>query len=554
MDNLFIEISLLLSAAVGLSFILRFLKQPLIVAYILAGIICGPIFFNLIKSGEETYGTFAEFGVVLLLFVIGLHLNFNHLKSIGKISLLAGLGQVVFTAAVGAGILFFMDFSLSSSFYLSMALTFSSTVIIMKLLTEKKDTETIYGKYTIGLMLIQDIIAIIIMIGLGFFKNSGNGSDIFVMLISKLLLIVVFVYLLTKYLLPKILDRISGSGELLFLFTLTWCFGLASFLYWLGFSLEIGAIISGMTLSSSPYQMEISSRIKPLRDFFLVLFFIVLGSEMALASFGAVIWPAIILAGFILVGNPVILYVLFRTQKFTRRNSFLIGLTAAQVSEFGFVLLFTGKNLGHIQGQEIQIFTFVALITIFISSYLITYNEKIYQFLLPIFCLFGKDKFRQSNKSTKFYDAWIIGYHRIGIKVAEALAHKKIKYSVVDFDPEAVKKLRKKKIPFFFGDIADIEFLEGIPIAKSKFIIMTIPTTDDQINLLNYVKKINPQILVVANAYEKEQANELYKNGADFVMMPHLLGGHWIGEILRIQKINVKTFTKLKKEQEIMTK
>ncbi|MFA6537261.1 MAG: cation:proton antiporter [Patescibacteria group bacterium] len=552
MDNLFIQISLLLFVAVGSAFILRLLKQPLIVAYILTGIVCGPFFLNLIHGDGEVYNVFAKFGVVLLLFIIGLNLNFSHLRSIGKVSLFTGFGQVIFTAVIGTGILLTLNFSLITAVCLSLAMTFSSTIIIMKLLTEKKDTETIYGRYTIGLMLVQDILAVFLIIALGFLKSELIGAQPILFLFSKMLLAGAGIYLVSRYLLPKILDRVSSSGELLFLFTLTWCFGLASLFYKLGLSLEIGAIVSGLTLSASPYQLEISSRVKPLRDFFLIIFFIVLGSEMAMVSLVPVMAVAVILSLFILIGNPFILYILLRWQKFTRRNSFLVGLTAAQVSEFGFVLLFAGRELGLLTGLEVPIFTFVALLTIFASSYLITYNEKIYRLLLPVFNFFGPDKFRQRNNVNKVYDAWVIGYHRIGIKVAEALAYKKIKYSVIDFDPQAIYKLRKNKVPFFYGDIADVEFLESLPITRSKMIIMTVPATDDQINLLNHVKKTNPQVLIIANAYEKEQAQELYAHGADFVMMPHLLGGHWIGKILRYEKINNRTFVKLKKEQDTM--
>lgn len=553
MDTIFIQISSLLAITVSIAFITRMLRQPLIVAYIFGGILCGPFILNIVSGDHETYKAFAQFGIVLLLFIIGLNLNFNHLKSIGKVSLITGFGQVIFTAGIGTALLLAINTQMTAALYLAVAITFSSTIIIMKLLSDKKDTDTVYGRHTIGLMLVQDIIAVVLVIALGIMGGKGGGGvEVIVPLIAKLIISAVILYGISRYLLPRILDKIADSSELLFLFTLTWCFGVASVLSAIGFSLEIGAIVSGIALSSSPYQLEIGSRIKPLRDFFLILFFIVLGSEMSVGSIETIVVPAVLLSLFILIGNPLILYVLFRNLKFTRRNSFLAGLTAAQVSELGFVLLFAGRQAGHIQGNEIAIFTTVAITTILISSYLISYNERIYQFLLPVFRLFGPDKHQQTDRVTENYDAWIIGYHRIGMKVAEAVSDLNIKFSIIDFDPAAIARLRKTPIPFYFGDVADVEFLEGLPIANSKMIIMTIPAVDDQVNVMTFVRKHKSKALIIGNAYHRTDADILYANGAHFVMMPHLLGGQWISKILRDEKWNSKTLARLKTEQDVM--
>lgn len=556
MDNIFVQISALLAMAVSVAFIIRLLKQPLIVSYIFAGMICGPFLLNLFHGDHEMYEAFAQFGVVLLLFIIGLNLNFKHLKSIGKTSVITGLGQVIFTASIGTIFLLVMKSQLIPALYLAVAITFSSTIIIMKMLSDKKDTDTIYGRYTIGLMLVQDVLAVLIIIALGVMRGDGSGTGswlVIAILIAKLLVTALVLYLITKYLIPKILDRIADSSELLFLFTLAWCFGVASLLYLIGFSLEIGAIISGLALSSSPFQLEIASRIKPLRDFFLILFFIVLGSEMGLAELGVIWMPATVLSLFILIGNPLILYFLFRSLKFTRRNSFLSGVTAAQVSEFGFVMLFAGRQAGHIYGNEVAIFTAVAITTIFISSYLIANSEGIYRLLLPFFRLFGADKYRQTNRRVKTYDAWIIGYHRIGMKLADTFTDLKVNFTVVDYDPATIKHLRRSKTPFYFGDIADVEFLESVPITNSKIIVMTIPAVDDQINLIKFVHRINKKCLIIANAYHLKDSEELYQAGAHFVMMPHFLGGHWMAKILSHRKWTAKTLAQLKLEQENLT-
>lgn len=551
MENIFLQITLLLTVTVGISFLIRLLKQPLIISYIITGMICGPLLLNLLQGQEKMYEVFAQFGVVLLLFIIGINLNFNHLKNIGKISVITGLGQILFTSFFGTIILLFLKLELVTAIYLAVAITFSSTIIIMKLLSDKKDTETVYGRYTIGLMLVQDLIAILIMLVLGFLKHThGNIFNSFAILFLKGFLIMVFVILLSKYVLPKILDRISNSGELLFIFSIAWCFGVSSLLLFAGFSIEIGAIAAGLALSASPYQPQIISRIKPLRDFFLVLFFIVLGSEMNVTSFSCVWFIGVILSIFILIGNPFILYFLFRFSGFTRRNSFLSGITAAQVSEFGFVLLFVGAQSGYVVGDELAIFTFVAITTIFISSYLILYNEQIYKFLLPVFNIFGKDKNREKTKEmVDLFEVWVVGYHRIGYSICEALKEKKKKFVVIDFDPEAIKKLLLNKIKCIFGDIADIEFLEDLKFKNAKLVVMSIPSVDDQTNFINHIKNIGSKAVIIANAYHRSDAKILYNVGADYVMMPHLLGGKWISDILKKTDWNKKNFLALKKEQ-----
>ncbi len=554
MDTLFLQISSLLAITVGIAFITRLLRQPLIIAYIFAGIICGPFILNLFHGESDLYNTFAQFGVVLLLFIIGLNLNFNHLKSIGRISFITGIGQVLFTASIGVAILLALGLATVPALYLAIAITFSSTIIIMKLLSDKKDTDSVYGRYTIGLMLVQDVIAVLIIIVLG--MTTGDhvaGLEGIVTFGAKLLAIGAGLFLASRYLLPKLLGRIAHSSELLFLFTLAWCFGAASILYAAGFSLEIGAIIAGMALSSSPYQLEIGSRIRPLRDFFLIIFFIVLGSEMGLSSMADVAVPAGILSLFILIGNPVILYVLFRKLKFTRRNSFLSGVTAAQVSEFGFVVLFAGRQAGHIQSNEVVIFSAVALVTIFISSYMITYSEQIYRALLPVLRMFGPDKYQQNERPGEQYDAWIVGYHRIGAKVAESMKEMGTSYAVIDFDPKIAQTLSESTVPFYFGDIADVEFLESVPIGSAKMVVMTIPAVDDQINLIKHVRSRNTNIVIVANAYHHKDTSRLYEHGANFVMMPHLIGADWITKILRGKVLDEKAFRELRIEQEALT-
>lgn len=548
-QNIFLQVSVLLGITVSIAFIMRMLRQPLVAAYIVAGLIAGPLFLDIVNSKHSFFNAFAQFGIVLLLFLVGLSLNFEYIKRVGKMVFIGGIAQFLVTSAVGFGIMKLFGYSLLPSLFIGIAIAFSSTIIVVKLLSDKNDMETVYGRYIIGILLVQDVIAILILIFLNTFQGSNDWQYTLFATLSKGALLAGVVFLMSRYLLPIIMKRVASSGEMLFIFTIAWCFGVASLVYLAGFNVEIGAVIAGISLGSSIYHSEIVSRIKPLRDFFIVLFFIVLGSELQLGNIFSVLTPGLFLSAVVLLIDPLILYFVMRMLKYTRRSAFLAGITAAQVSEFGFILIFKGRELGYLRESELALLTVVALITIVISSYLITYNEKIYQLIRPFLELFGKDKNNEKRERRNKYQVWIFGYHRIGWKVCEALTRKKIKFAVVDFNPEVAQKLKNMGIPCYFGDAADVEFLEDLPLGKAEMIISTIPEYDDQLTLINHVRKLSKKTIFIAAMQHSHHVPGLYKAGANYVMLTHLLGGQWMSEILTKHKWSDRTFFKLRKEQ-----
>lgn len=548
MDSIFLNTSIIFGLTIFIAFVVQILKQPLIISYIISGILAGPVFLNLLHSDQEYFNILAEFGVILLLFLVGLSLNFHFLKKIGKVAAVTGLGQVIFTSVIGFFLLYLMGFDKEFSIYLAIAITFSSTIIIMKLLNEKRETETVYGRYTLGLMLIQDIIAIFLLILLPAFNNGQSIALSLLMLFLKSALLLVFVYYVSRAVLT-IIHRVAKSGEFLLIFTIAWCFSIASLSEWIGLSLEVGAIMAGISLGSSIYQAEISSRIRPIRDFFIVLFFIILGSEMGVQNIKQIFIPGIVLSLFVLIGNPFILYLLYRFMKFTRRVSFKAGLTAAQVSEFGFVFLFIVGQQGYINENLISLFTMIALVTIFISSYLITYNSQIYEKFKPLFQKFGEDKYVSLEVKKEKYDVFVFGYHRLGWKVCETLAELGYSFAVVDFDPMAVKKLKERNIPHFFGDATDVELLSEIPLSSAKIIISTMPSTSSQLTMIKNIREKHLKPIIIANLSYSRFLDEMYDAGADYVMMPHLLSGRWISDILKKGAINRRVTKRLVSEQ-----
>ena len=308
-------------------------------------------------------------------------------------------------------------------------------------------------------------------------------------------------------------------------------------------------MIAGISLGSSPYQAEISSRLRPLRDFFIVLFFVVLGSELQLGEITSVLGPGIVLSAFVLIVDPIILYIVMRRMGYRRRSAFLAGVTAAQVSEFGFILIFKGQELGYLQGPELALLTIIALTTIVVSSYLITYSEQVYQRLRPLLDSLGREDGEDENREKTVYPVWVFGYHRIGWKVCEALAQKKISFAVVDFNPETIRKLGRRGIPAHFGDAADVEFLEGLGLDKAKLIISTIPEHDDQEVMVRFVRKLSDKPVIICSLHHARFMSNLYHAGANYVMLSHLLGGQWMSEVLKHSPWTKKTFAELRREQ-----
>ncbi|MEK7067780.1 MAG: cation:proton antiporter, partial [Patescibacteria group bacterium] len=298
--DLFVQISLIIVIAALVAIFVRSLRQPLIIGYIITGLLVGPYLFNLIPDAEVV-NVFAEIGVALLLFIVGLGLNPRLIKEVGGIAFAAGISQVVFTSLVGFFVCRLLGFLPLESAYLAVALSFSSTIIIVKLLSDKQSLQKLHGKIALGFLLVQDIIAMFLLIFISALSQGENISRLIGVITLQGLALALLSVFASLYLLPRLSNFFTASAEFLALFALAWGLGLAALFYKFGFSIEIGALIAGITLSVSPYAIEISAKMKPLRDFFLILFFILLGSKLAVSDIQELLGPAIIFSLFILI-------------------------------------------------------------------------------------------------------------------------------------------------------------------------------------------------------------------------------------------------------------
>jgi len=537
------EIAFITFTATVLSAIFWKLKQPPILAYILAGLLLGPVGFNLIKD-SGLISALSDMGIAFLLFLVGLEMDFKKLKEVGRSSILTGVGQIAFTGTIGYIACRFLGLPLMESIYIAIGLSFSSTIIIVKLLSEKGDLDSLYGRIAVGFLLVQDFVAIAILVGLGMLKTGSVEITIIGKTILSAVTLLLAAILSSKYVLPRLFSHIARSQEILFLSSISWAFLFSWFSSFLGFPVEIGAFLAGLAMAPLPYCYEIFGKIKPLRDFFVVLFFVILGMRLNISP--QMLRPAVILSAIVLIGNPTIVMTILGLLGYRRRTSFFASLATAQISEFSMILVAMGIELGQISQTASSLITTVALITIAISTYAITFNDKIYDFVSPFLRIFERKKTRMEPRKEKKMKNHIIvfGYHRMGYTIVKELKRMKEKVLVIDFNPDLIKLLKKEKIPYLYGDALDSEVIERSNIEKSKMIVSTIPCLKTNLYLIYKAKSYNKPIIVTTT--QLEDARELYRVGADYVIIPHFLGGEKAASIIKEVLKGRKKMVKIK--------
>jgi Kef-type K+ transport system membrane component KefB len=529
-DNPFMEFALIFLFAAILGGVGQFLKQPLIVMFIFLGIILGPSFLDIVQSKENIH-LLAEIGIAILLFIVGLKLDLRLIQSTGKIALLTGLGQVLFTSLFGYLIGLALGFGNLESFYIAVALTFSSTIIIVKLLSDKKEIDSLHGQIAIGFLIVQDLVVILVMIVLATIGREGDGSVIEE--VGKTLLYSVifvgFTFLMMRYLIPRVSHFLARSPELLTLFAIAWAVALAAVGELIGFSGEVGAFLAGVSLASSPFKDLVSGRLTSLRDFLLLFFFVNLGSDLDFSVIGEQVPSALIFSFFVLIGNPIIVLIIMGFMGYKKRTGFLAGLTVAQISEFSLIFAGLGLSVGHINDEILGLITLVGLITIALSTYLILYSHQIYNLIAPALSIFEREKLNanenQDVKKGKEYHTIVIGLGRLGSEITKRIENERenCNYFGVDFDPNVVKKYKENGRDVIYADIEDPDLLSQIPFENAKCIINTVPVPESAKHLLLKLQRSEYKgklYLTAINSIDKSYLNDL---GAETVLMPHQL-------------------------------
>lgn len=484
MPEVFSEFALLLMCAAATGALALWLRQPVLMAYIVVGIVVGPAVFGWVTAHDQI-DLLAQIGVTVLLFVVGLKLDLQHVRHIGPVALATGLGQLTFTIIFGFGLILWLGRSPMEALYVAVALTFSSTIIIVKLLSDKREIDALHGRIAVGFLIVQDLAVVLAMMVMSALRGADESSLLALgaSLLGRIALAVLVLWVLMRWVLPSWVAQMARSQELLLIFAVAWGTALAALGEWAGFSKEAGAFLAGFSLASTPFRDAIHARLTGIRDFLLLFFFIDLGAKLDFSMLGSEVGAALVLSAFVLVGNPLIVMAIMGFMGYRRRTGFLAGLTVAQISEFSIIFVAMGISLGHVGPQALGLTTLVGLITIALSTYMILYSHPLFERLGPWLGWFERrDPFRERNGdadhgTTPPLDVMVVGLGRYGAELALALHARGLAMMGVDYDPEQVRHLQSLGLAVRYGDASSDDFLESLPLAQTRWLVSALPDT-----------------------------------------------------------------------------
>lgn len=543
MDQLiFYQLSIVMVIAAGSALIARFFRQPLIIAYIITGFIVGPSILNVIHN-QEAFESFSQIGIALLLFIIGLGLNVSIIKTTGKPVLLTFLATVAGVGSVGFITSRLFGFDKSESLIIAIALLFSSTIIVVKSLSDKKEQTRLYGQIATGLLLVEDLAATLALLVVSAISGSASTSNDIILLLFKGALLGATLAVVGGYVMPRFSKLFASSQELLYVFAIAWAFGVASVASWAGFSIEVGSLFAGVSLAHLPYVQAIGTRLKPLRDFFIVLFFIKLGESLQLTNFASALVPALVISAIVIITKPLLIMTSLGLQGYTKQTSFKTALHLSQISEFSVVLIILAANTKLVGPQVITIVTLTALITIAVSAYLMKYADQLYQRLQKALSFFERSYTKRELKSLSYYPLVLLGYRQGGYNFVQTFRQMKKRYVVIDYNPDVIESLEHQHVNHVYGDATDPELLDEIGLHMSELVISTINDATTNHMLAQHIIKTNGDAIFICHADSLNDASALYESGASYVIVAHFIGNENLIQFIKRNGNNKRAFS-----------
>lgn len=547
MHNIFLQLAVILTLSSALGLIVYKLKLPLLIAYIGAGLLLS-LLSNFDVSKSLVLSFLPDIGIAFVLFLVGMELDLRELKNFGRQIFVAGIFQVIITATLGTFFAQSFGFNIVESLLLGAGLSFSSTLVVVKLLVDKKDLTSLYGKLSVGILLLEDLLAVIILLLLSSSVSFSHiGADFFPLLVFVIKVLVIFIVagFFNRYILSTVFKAVSDSGELLFLTALAWCFGFITLSLAMGFSVMIGAFLAGVALASSQFHFHIQGKIRPMRDFFTALFFVYLGTRVSFSP-DMKIYPLILLfATYAVIVKPVIFLLIFGLFGFRKHTMFQTAINLSQISEFSLIILLVGLQMGLISQNALTVVAVASVISIICSSLMISQSKKIYKYAIFVVSFFERKKHLPIQKEDERLEnhTVVIGAHRVGGEIVRFLKREKQPLVVLDFNPHQVEKLLTEEIPVIYGDMSDPEILDLLGFDYAKVIISTSPDMEGNKTLLEDLKLRKINIPVIVRAETVKDAQSLYKAGADFVILPEVMAGDMLLDILK-EHSNQKSYFK----------
>ena len=529
-----VAVLLVMAGAIGLFGIV--LRQPLIVSFIAVGLLAGSSALDVVRSDEQI-SLLSQLGIAVLLFLVGIKLDVKLIRSLGAVALTTGLGQVAFTSFFGYLIGLSLGLGHITSLYVAVALTFSSTIIIVKLLSDKREIDSLHGQIALGFLIVQDLVVVLAMIvlsaiGIGAAGDGGHGGGSVPMVLASGVAMVALVMLFVRYVANPLTEQLARAPELLVIFAIAMAAMFAAIGDTVGLGKEVGGLLAGVALASTPYRETIAARLAPLRDFLLLFFFIALGSALDLSLLGAHVIGAIVFSLFVLIGNPLIVLAIMGAMGYRKRTGFLAGLTVAQISEFSLIFVAMGVSLGHVREDALGLVTMVGLVTIAASTYMITYSHQLYAIFEPLLGVFErKGTPREPSEAAAHreegYKVIVFGLGRFGTAIGMRLKKRGIRVLGVDFNPLAVQRWRELGLETEFGDATDSEFVAELPLPRAEWIVSTIPIhptglshEDTRTTLIQLTRASGFRGRVAVASHHPKDTEELFASGAEMVLEP----------------------------------
>ncbi|WP_166298230.1 cation:proton antiporter [Bradyrhizobium sp. 2S1] len=540
MHELIPDITLCILFAWGLGLLAHFSRQPLILAYLIAGFFIGPFGMGWVKS-QESISIISELGLIFMLFMIGLEIDLKKIIRAGKVILFAGAGELLGGCLIGVA--FFAAIGLAigggkfDAVYLCVACALSSTVIIVKVLYEKRELDTLPGRITLGGLVLQDIFAILFLA----VQPSLDNLQISVVLLSiaRVAVLVATALVLSRYVLPRLFHQIARRPELVLLGALAWCFLIGEIAERLHLSREMGSLVAGVSISTFPYALDVTAKVTTLRDFFITLFFVALGMTIPVPGL-QVIGLALVIAAFTVASRLVTMFTPLYLMKQGLRASLLPAINLAQISEFSLVVIQTGVAANHIATQTANAVSFAFVVLAVLSTFAMGRSDQIVRGLIgPLKRIGlrdldqegeGRGEAGQEGEHGEIRRIVILGFFRAASALISQIERQNQslleQISVVDFNPLVFRTLTDRGMHVIYGDISNVDTLVHAGIGKAEIIILSVPdfllVGADNEKLVRHVRALNPTAKVVATADLLSGVDDLYAAGADYVTVTRL--------------------------------
>lgn len=527
----FEALAIIIGLATILAYVAKKTRQPTVIAYIATGLILGPVGFSLLGETELTQ-LFSELGLVFLLFFIGLEIDISKIKEVLKPTIVIGLAQMGLTALLGGLVGLLIGFTVVESVFLGAASMFSSTALVVKMLTDKDETTTLPGRLDVGILLIQDIVVVLI---LAILTANFTSIPVVALRFGEILVMIILIggvsLASSRYLLPKIFRKVSRNQQAFFIYGLAWAFVLISGAQYLDLSLEIGAFFAGLSLAQLPYSSELQERVRPLTDLFMAVFFVNFGLRIFPEQLSAYFFEAFIASAVLMVGKFVIFFGLVDRLKFTPETSFKTSINMTQISEFSLILGALAVSEGFIGGNFLGFISLIAIITMSLSSYLLNFNHAIFERAKILLSLLERDEREDVEVHNLEDHAVVIGYNLVTERVLPLLEQHYDEIIVIDKNPDNTQKLSKSPYEYIYGDFKHGEIRKASRIKDAELVISV--AGDQKVNhQVLRDKKVDTTAFLEANSFE--EAAELYERGVEYAVIENIVTADKMSDYLEL--------------------